>query len=136
MALGTIHLLVFLNLIATVTSVYNGWDPPACTGSDCVIYGAQFAECYHMYSGPTWDCRWAADMNRRTDEKILDGTIIVYAIRWFSGSWSPWFVPGHNDLDGKFNQGTNWWCGFDPLSLRRRWAMFYDHTHFMIICRN
>jgi hypothetical protein len=53
--------------------------------------------------------------------------ILQYRIEWFDGSWSPWYVPGVNDLDWKNNlDGT----------ARRIWSYFDDHTHEYILCSN
>ncbi|MFA4873624.1 MAG: CARDB domain-containing protein, partial [Patescibacteria group bacterium] len=46
--------------------------------------------------------------------------ILKYRIQWFSGSWSPWYVPGQDDVDWKTNTDG---------SQRRVWAYFDDHTH-------
>lgn len=35
--------------------------------------------------------------------RVQNETIAAYNIQWFSGAWSGWYVPGVNDLDGKFN---------------------------------
>ncbi len=51
--------------------------------------------------------------------------ILQYRIQWVAGSWSPWYVPGVNDLDWKNNlDGT----------ARRIWSYFDDHTHEYINC--
>jgi hypothetical protein len=49
--------------------------------------------------------------------------IVAYRLRWFSGKWSGWFVPGVNDLYKKPGE-----------PLRRYWACFNDHE-FEIIYR-
>ena len=48
---------------------------------------------------------------------------MAYRLRWFSGKWSGWFVPGVNDLYKKPGE-----------PLRRFWACFNDHE-FEIIYR-
>jgi hypothetical protein len=53
--------------------------------------------------------------------------ILQYRIKWFDGSWSPWYVPGVNDRDWEDNpDGT----------ARRIWSYFDDHTHEYILCSN
>ncbi len=51
--------------------------------------------------------------------------ILQYRIQWFDGSWSPWYVPGVNDVDWKTNLDG---------SQRRIWSYFDDHTHEYIYC--
>ncbi|MCL4403930.1 hypothetical protein M1432_01105 [Patescibacteria group bacterium] len=52
--------------------------------------------------------------------------IARYRIQWFDGSWSPWYVPGVNDVDQLDNiDGTQ----------RRIWSYFDDHTHEYIYCQ-
>jgi len=46
--------------------------------------------------------------------------ILSYRIQWFSGSWSPWYVPGVDDVDWKTNADG---------SSRRIWSYFADHVH-------
>ena len=126
-------------LLVTVTcfiaiSAGAGFKP--CSGSDCIKFRVDYAGCTEVTRSRTSDCRWVANYNRRVDEMILGGTIVAYKIRWFSGTWSNWFVPGHNDIDWKFNPSARS-CKIRQYarSLRRRWANFYDHTHKYIICK-
>jgi hypothetical protein len=71
-----------------------------------------------------------------TDQIVEGGRIAAYKIRWFSGRWSNWFVPGVNDLGPKFNINPKT-CSlsYRAKSMRRRWSNFYDHTHKFIICK-
>jgi len=51
--------------------------------------------------------------------------IMRYRIQWFSGAWSPWYVPGVGDEDSKTNlDGTR----------RRMWSYFDDHNHESEVC--
>ena len=70
------------------------------------------------------------------DQVAAGGTIIAFKIQWFNGGWSEWYVPGYNDMDGKFNLNTKH-CSVPYIknSLRRMWSYFYDHTHKFIICK-
>jgi hypothetical protein len=70
------------------------------------------------------------------DEIVLKGRIAAYKLRWFSGSWSGWFVPGMNDRDSKFNLYIKS-CSmpYPKYGLRKAWAYFYDHYHLIVICR-
>ena len=132
-------LLLLMGLVGPAAAYFTGWDAPASLppGSDLMIYGATLPACYGQYSKPTYDCRWPANLNRRVDEIILNGTIIAYKIRWFNGQWSVWFVPGMNDIGRKFNPWPWPSCPvpYKAKSLRRRWASFYDHVHYYIICK-
>ncbi|KAH3695173.1 hypothetical protein DPMN_082629 [Dreissena polymorpha] len=84
--------------------------------------------------GPRWDCRWHACLDM-TDQIIEGGRIISYRISWL-GFWSGWFVPGFNDLDGKFNiSAATCAVPIKARSLRRWWSFFYDHHHKFIICK-
>jgi len=51
--------------------------------------------------------------------------IMRYRIQWFSGAWSPWYVPGVGDEDWNTNlDGTK----------RRVWSYFDDHNHEFEVC--
>ena len=122
--------------LACFIAVASAARPIPCSGIDCVRYRVDFAGCTEVTKSRTRDCRWHANYNRRADEIILRGTIIAYKIKWFSGPWSGWYVPGHNDIDVKFNRRAKR-CSI-PIyvnSLRRMWSYFYDHTHKYIICK-
>jgi hypothetical protein len=70
------------------------------------------------------------------DEIVYGGRIIAYKIQWSSSSWSPWFVPGMNDRDLKFNLNVlSCSVPYLPNSLRFAWSYFYDHSFSIIICR-
>jgi len=100
-------------------------------------------ECYLKESGQALDyygpcrthCREIKTTNRKatfddywkfmgTDaNKVPD--ILKYRLKWFTGSWSPWYYPGHDDMDWKTNlNGTK----------RLVWAYFYDHEHEFVKC--
>ncbi len=55
-------------------------------------------------------------LNLNIDMEMFGVEIAAYRIKWFSGKWSGWFVPGVNDLYKK-----------DGEPLRRYWACFNDH---------
>jgi len=69
---------------------------------------------------PKRDIRWVDNLSLDLDQELTGMEIIAYKIKWFSGSWSPWYVPGVNDLYQKVSSG-------EPK--RRAWACFNDHTH-------
>ncbi len=72
---------------------------------------------------------WSAQYDRNVDFRILGGRVIAYKLQWFAGSWSDWFVPDYNDIDGKVTVvGTTSY-------LRRWWSYFEDHNHTYIICK-
>jgi hypothetical protein len=50
--------------------------------------------------------------------------LLMYRIRWFSGGWSGWFVPGFNDRET--GKGRN----------VRHWGCFSDHEHEIIVTTN
>ena len=133
---NTMHTLLLLVTLTCAVSLTVGAGFTPCSGSDCIIYRADYASCTEVTRSRTNDCRWVANFNRRVDETILGGAVVAYKIRWFSGAWSDWFVPGQNDIDQKFNPSTRK-CAVPYLakSIRRRWANFYDHTHKYIICK-
>ena len=87
---------------------------------------------------PTRDCRWGSNLNVHLDQEILGVKIYAYKLKWANGNWTPWFMPGENDIDTKHNRNRR--LCFPPLynwekaSLRRMWAYFIDHTHKFIYC--
>ena len=91
------------------------------------------AKCTEVLRSRTNDCRWPAGLDM-TDQIIEGGRIAAYKIQWFSGSWSGWYVPGVNDLSTTFNPSART-CSlsYRARSMRRRWSMFYDHTHKFIL---
>ena len=128
--------LLLLAIATCLIAITTGAGFKPCSGSDCIPYRVDYASCTEVTKSRTNDCRWPANFIRRIDEAVLGGTIIAYKIRWFSGSWSGWYVPGHNDIDWKFNpSGRKCATPYEKKSLRRRWANFYDHTHKYIICK-
>ena len=105
-------------------------------GSDHVIYKRNQSQCKEVVKSRTLDCRWHAGLWRYPDREILGGEIVAYKIKWFSGRWSGWYVPGVNDADSKFNVRSKS-CRNYPVhtkTLRRMWSYFYDHSHSYIIC--
>lgn len=97
-----------------------------CGGSDCIVYDLSGQDtCSEVTAGPSYDIRWAT-LGRSVDQAVKGGRIVAYQIQWGGGTWSPWYVPGVNDIDTKFNTGTS--------TLRRVWSYFYDHNHKYIIC--
>ncbi|VDI38482.1 Hypothetical predicted protein [Mytilus galloprovincialis] len=103
---------------------------------DGIIYKVDTqAKCTEVTRGPTRDCRWPAGLDM-VDQMVEKGRILAYKIRWFSGSWSGWYGPGLNDLSNVFNlYAKSCSIPYRAKSMRRRWAMFYDHTHKFIICK-
>jgi hypothetical protein len=59
------------------------------------------------------------------DVKKFGCKIIAYRIQWWDGTWSEYFVPGVNDLYKNDDE-------IEYVPLRRRWALFVDHS-FQII---
>lgn len=66
---------------------------------------------------PRNDNEWVDQCLNLNLDKKFGCKIIAYKIQWFSGDWSPWFVPGVNDLYKKEGE-----------PLRRFWACFNDHS--------
>ena len=100
-------------------------------GSDLVKHVTNTQSiCTEVYSRRTRDCRWHADLDVYADQEILNGChVIAFKLRWFSGSWSRWFVVGVNDIDGKVNLGYRRCNGgyTKHNTMRRWWSYFYDH---------
>ncbi|KAK3104965.1 hypothetical protein FSP39_014219 [Pinctada imbricata] len=108
-----------------------------CLCNNDVIYKLSQSWCHEIYSIPSRDCRWVAGLYRYVDVAILNGQIIAYQIRWKTGKWSNWYVPGVNDIDDKINTMRRT-CGlpYKANSMRRMWSYFYYHDHKYIICNN
>ena len=101
---------------------YNG-----CSGSDCVIYDLSTQDsCTEVAANASHDIRWGRGLSLDVDRAIKGGRIVAYKIQWSSGGWSGWYVPGVNDIDYKYNLGSN--------TQRRMWSYFYDHSHSYVIC--
>lgn len=47
--------------------------------------------------------------------------IVKYRIKWIAGHWSPWYVPGENDI---------YWRD----TTVRVWSLFFDHVHEIVWC--
>jgi len=90
-----------------------------------IPYTLDQSVCTQVQENATWDARWKAGLSTEVDQEILGGDVVAYQIQWGSGSWSTWYVTGVNDISNYANEDG---------SLRRRWALFYDHTHMYIIC--
>lgn len=93
-------------------------------------------KCIEVVRPRTLQCQWHIGLYNNMDYLMLKGKIAAYKILWFSGAWSGWFVPGVNDLDGKFNINPVTCGGFPQKgnTMRRMWSYFYDHTHKYILC--
>lgn len=106
-------------------------------GHDKIIYDISTQpKCIEVMKPRTLKCQWKIGLYNNMDYLMLTGKIAAYKIMWFNGAWSGWFVPGINDLDGKFNINPVT-CGEFPQkgnTMRRMWSYFYDHTHKYILC--
>lgn len=104
------------------------FGPPACTAPDCVIYDLSTqAICTEVnLAAPTGDARWHEGLSLAVDNELLGGDVVAFKIRWSTGNWSAWYVPGVNDIDLKFN--------FSDNTMRRMWSYFTDHVHAYILC--
>lgn len=102
---------------------------PKCNSAECVIYDLSSQDvCTEVTNeAPTYDYRWAAGLSLKVGEAVKGGTIAAYKLRWSTGAWSDWYIPGVNDIDVKYNQ--------NPNKMRRMWSYFYDHTHTYLICK-
>lgn len=102
-----------------------------------VSYKLNQPKCSEYESGPTYDCRWPANLDAAMDYEILKGKVVAYQIQWSNGGWTDWYVPGFNDIDSKYNPGGRQ-CSvpYEDNSLRRMWSYFYDHTHKYILCHS
>jgi len=102
-------------------NTFNG-----CTGSDCVIYDLSTENTCTLKSGtPTYNMNWVKGLSLNVDFQLAGGRIIYYRIQSFSGSFSPYYVPGINDIDTKKNSDQ---------TMRRMWAYFYDHSYEYLVC--
>ena len=91
--------------------------------------------CREVRKRPNYDCRWSAGLDRTMDYQVRKGRIAAYKIKWFSGRWSGWYVPGINDIDYKYNKHPkSCRIPYKRDTLRLMWSYFYDHTHKYIIC--
>lgn len=117
---------------------------PGCTLPECLNHPVTVpTQCTEVTEGPRGkggnNCAWTSSTDLMLDQKLLGGKIVAYKIQWFNGIWSPWYVPGYNDMDWKFNnintQSTCQDIVTQPYSLRRVWSYFQDHTHTYIICK-
>ncbi|XP_071086098.1 uncharacterized protein [Haliotis cracherodii] len=130
MFIMTCMMLWSVLLAVTVTSVvgYN----------DRVRYNINTqAKCTEVTRRATRNCIWPAGLNPFADQIAEKGRIMAYKIQWFNGHWSGWYVPGYNDIDGKFNPYPRRCTALPYLrnTMRRMWSYFYDHTHKFIICK-
>lgn len=100
-----------------------------CPTGDCIAHSTQSqVKCTEETHQAVGDALgWHKGLSTNADQKILGGHIAGYQIKWSNGAWSTWFVPGQNDIDWKFNPGSN--------EMRRAWSYFGDHEHRYIICR-
>jgi hypothetical protein len=92
--------------------------------------------CEEVTAPPQQDIRWYEGLSLQADNRVLGGDIVAYKIRWFNGNWSGWIVPGVNDIDGTVNHRAYANNKAKHNTLRRMWAMFYDHEHKYIICKH
>ncbi|KAL5479809.1 hypothetical protein EMCRGX_G023389 [Ephydatia muelleri] len=100
------------------------------------LYGRLNLNLVRANGGPTYDCRWPANLNGAMDYQVLKGNIVAYKIQWSNGAWTDWFVPGYNDVDYKFNPAAmSCSVPYEANSMRRMWSYFYDHTHLYILCQ-
>lgn len=99
-----------------------------CSGPDCIAQSlSSQARCTQEQHGAVGNSvGWLNGLNTNVDQRILGGDVVAYQIEWSSG-WSGWYVTGVNDIDWKFNPGSN--------QMRRVWSYFGDHNHRYIICR-
>ncbi|XP_052257927.1 uncharacterized protein LOC127862709 isoform X2 [Dreissena polymorpha] len=126
-----------INIKMKVVAVFFVACIAIAVGSDVVIYDSTSQPKCTLVGPRTRrnDCRWHAGLDM-ADQIIEGGRIIAYKIQWFAGGWSDWFVPGLNDLDGKFNvDASPCTPPVKAKSLRRFWSYFYDHNHQFIICK-
>ncbi|KAL3868669.1 hypothetical protein ACJMK2_041447 [Sinanodonta woodiana] len=133
--LATLNTLCICILLLMVKKI----DAATCPTGDCITYDISTqATCTEVSSkSRTSDCRWVAGLNINVDQVILKGRIVAYKIQWFSGGWSGWYVPGINDIDGKYNTvAMTCPVPYNANAMRRMWSYFYDHTHAYIICMN
>ena len=124
-------------VLAAAFIVIAGCCFSVCFGQgDLVIYKLNQATCTQYQVGPTYDCRWPANLNGAIDYQVLKGKIVAYKIQWSNGAWTDWFVPGYNDVDYKFNPAAmSCSVPYEANSMRRMWSYFYDHTHLYIHCQ-
>ncbi|KAL3853344.1 hypothetical protein ACJMK2_016910 [Sinanodonta woodiana] len=136
--MGTYSTLITCIIVMCTTSIKA---EGSCTGEDCITYDISTeANCTEVsFETPTYDCRWMAGLDLNVDQVILGGRIVAYKIEWLNQQWSDWYVPGLNDIDGKFNEYPLFptcTVKINKMGMRRTWTYFYDHNHLYIICKN
>ncbi len=90
--------------------IISSFVPPSCPATTTVREGPLGNDSYAKLGLDAW---------QHTD-------IMKYRIKWLSGIWSDWFVPGLDDVDWRTNaDGT----------LRRVWAYFGSLTHEYQSCQ-
>ena len=72
--------------------------------------------------------KWST-LNANIDIKNLGVRLMAYKIQWFDKTWSGWYFPGVNDLDGKSTTVNG------KKYLKRVWAYFVDHNHKWVTCK-
>ena len=82
-------------------------------------------ECIEVTAPPSNDQRWNQGLSLEVDNQILGGNIVAFKIRYQSGEWSEWFVPGVNDISKDVQTGK----------LQRIWSRFVDCEHRYLICK-
>jgi hypothetical protein len=120
----------------TISAETPAWGYPSLTLQnspnvfpDGICEIALSENCRQYTKFPRFDNVFAKNIRRNLDFTHYGGRIIAYRIRWFSGSWSNWFVPGINDI------GPKYWTAGGQKYLMRWWAYFSDHTHSFILCK-
>ncbi|KAK3579780.1 hypothetical protein CHS0354_018216 [Potamilus streckersoni] len=133
--MGAYNTLIVLIIVLCTTSTES---TGTCPTGDCVIYDISTeANCTEVsFEKPTYDCRWSASLDLNADQVILGGRIVAFRIEAFNGGWTDWFVPGINDIDGKYNVYADLFqsCPIKPkmMGMKRKWAYFYDHNHITL----
>jgi hypothetical protein len=119
----TQNILVFsiAFMLFTAASVFAVWPFDARGGneeaSDSLNLDRQAYVGVQQFA-PLRDSSWVDNcLNLGADIPKFGVKIIAYRLKWFSGHWSDWYVPGVNDLYKKPGE-----------PLRRQWACFSDHT--------
>ena len=72
--------------------------------------------------------KWST-INANIDIKNLGVRVMAYKIQWFDKTWSGWYFPGVNDLDGKSTTVNG------KKYLKRVWAYFVDHNYKYVTCK-
>ena len=102
--------------ILTVSPSITTTSSPACIGSAADVV-----------AGPLGNSGGTGQFEKLGLTTSTEPGILQYRILWFTGQWSPWYVPGVNDVDSLKN--------IDGSS-RRIWSYFDDHTHEYVYCPN